>query len=138
MFVSLPAQATLDIGCIVIDAIEDRREVLLGKTGAQSGGGCVSRLRHAAHDGGGGATFPGGEGAAGKRTLEFPGVPPDACRVVGVFAARHDPAGVLVSRGGGAALLHRGAHRPRRDLPRYVPARALSLATAGSSWPRSA
>ena len=67
MFVSPATERrneALDNGCAVIDAIGDRREVLFGKTGTQSGGGCVSRLRHAADDGGGGATFPGGEGAA--------------------------------------------------------------------------
>src|ERR1017187_654870 len=108
-----------------------RREVLLGKTGAQSGGGYVSRLRHAAHDGGGSAAFTGGQGAAGECILEFPGLPPDARRVGGMFAARYHPAGVLVPGRGGDALLHRGAHRQGRDVSRDVPARALAVAAPG-------
>ena len=105
--------------------------MLLGKTGTQSGDRYVSRLRHAADDGGGGAAFARGQGAAGKCVLGFPRLPPDARRVGGMLAARHHPAGLLVPGGRGAAVLHRGAHRQGRDLRLDVPARVVAVAAAG-------
>ena len=105
----------------------------LGKTCAQSGGGYVSRLRHAAHDGGGGAALASGPGAAGEWILAVPCLSPDARGVGGVFAARYHSAGVLVPGRGGAALFRGGAHRQGRRLPRHVPARPLALAAVGRS-----
>src|SRR2546421_3578612 len=95
-------------------------EVRLETGRAELCGGCVPRVRHAAHDGRGAAAFARGQGAAGERILERARVSPDACPMGRLLAARYHPARLLLSGGSSAAVLDCEPPRQGRNLSRDV------------------
>ena len=105
--------------------------MLFGKTGTQSGRRHLPRLRHAADDGGGGATFAGGQGASGKldsgiswrttrRTSSGRGV---RCTTPSSPGSRFWSASRCPTRS--------QPHRQGRHVPQDVLARAVAVAAAG-------